>query len=136
MARRKTAKPTIDSVTAGCLNRLRQGYVDAAGVLADHLDETEHPLASRVRQEYANWLRCVTCFRSGSWKPRRKLSRWEEIARWHVHLRWRIGRLFKRNWGRFDHSERVYADRNPGTFETLSKEEGLKLLTVAIEMGG
>jgi hypothetical protein len=112
MARKtKGPTPSTDATIRGCLGRLRQGYTDGAGVLADDLEETGHPLARRARLAWQRWQDGIEWTRSR--KPRRKNVCWEEVAIWHQVLRRRVGLMFGRKWQRLDRV--VLYRRNPGS---------------------
>lgn len=96
--RRKKTKPFVDRVIRGCLDDLRRGDVDTAGVLADYLEESGHKLGGKVRRVWQRWRWAVEAFRSGQLKPRRTLTRWEELALYHGWLRHKIGKMFGREW--------------------------------------
>src|SRR5687767_9720817 len=96
--------------------------IDAVGVLADHLEETGHKLAQKVRKRYEKWLRCTTAFRSGEWKPRRANSRWEEVALWHRHLRHLVLEAFGRSHDAYPDLHKI-RKANHRSFGPVPQEE-------------
>lgn len=66
--------PTLHDFLAS----IRTGDTSAVGILADWLEETEHPLAARVRARYRRWD-----------KARRRLRAYPEAMEEDASQRWR-----------------------------------------------
>lgn len=113
------AKARLDAIAPvikGLLSKIARGDIETVGVLADILDDSEHPLAERVRKLHKQWIDHVDYFRTckqSLFRGRRNAGkhRWTAIASWHRWLRNEIADLFKKKWKRL--SLQQLADRNP-----------------------
>lgn len=94
-----THVPLTDTVARTLLDRVRRKDLLAAGVLADRLDELSHPLAGRVRGAWDKYQRWVAYWSGAGYDGRRRrLTRWEKLARCHRWLWFQVRGLFGRRW--------------------------------------
>jgi hypothetical protein len=91
---KKKKVPVTDPIILGCLDRLKTGDVIAVGVLADHLDDVGRPEAKAVREAWDRYARAERVYLKADVKPRRRLSRWEEIALWRMWLFRRVRTIY------------------------------------------
>jgi hypothetical protein len=88
-----------DRVVARCLTDIRTCRLDAAGVLADRLEESGHPLAHRYRKYFEKYEEARDWAQRNDWSnPRNSWTRWEAVASWDLWMRDRTAKLFGRNW--------------------------------------
>ncbi len=87
-----------DLVQRKCLDQIRQGYLDAALILADHLEENSDPRFRQMRERINRWIHDI------GWDARHDFSRnrrwlyWESVgARCRVLWQW-FRDEFGRKW--------------------------------------
>jgi hypothetical protein len=87
----------VDDVIRGCLYLIARCRIDAAGVLADYLDETGHPLRSKVRELWRWYTRRQQWWQNAD-LSRRRYTAWEAVAWDRRRVRRQIGGWFGRRW--------------------------------------
>lgn len=84
-------------VIRACIFEVRTGRTDAAHVLADVLEEIDHPKAKELRaacNRHAHWINLFSAGRP----PRRGYMLWEEFAVMDRWLRDKVARIFGKRW--------------------------------------
>lgn len=87
-----------DATVTECLNQLRKGCVDAAGVLADRLEELGDKRAKVIRTAWSRMIQRCVWWENKDWTRNRYWTRWQAIADERREVRRAIQRVFKRKW--------------------------------------
>jgi hypothetical protein len=119
MRQRKPKPVPLPFGTEPFLARIRQGYVQDTGVLADFLKEQQHPLAVKVDGFYRSWLKNTEYYRRVDWSQSRSRvwSRFSAVGSWHRWLWKAMRKLFQRAW-------KLPKKREPDLFEWFNERNG------------